>query len=485
MQSPLALSEAITLGRELQAPHLYLIDRAFMNLADGQGSRVGLFMPPRHGKSRRIRWDVLWWLARNPDKRVMIASYSQTLAESHGRWLRDTIEAYGDLLGIRLKASSRAAARWDIEGTEGGLLATSVGGSATGLGCSLMVVDDPVKDAADAESVTMQNRAWDWWQAVALTRIEPGGGAVIIQTRWSQGDLAGRVLADEPERWQSIDLPAVSFTPDEYTALGLDPMPDPLGRNPGDPLWPERYSADELKKIRRSVGERTFWALYQQQPRPVTGTLLSREDLLAQRVTPDEAATVTRLTSAVAVDPSGGGRDEAGVIGGWLGDDQRLYITADRSARMSSEEWSRAACLLAHELQADRIVYESNYGGDQAKLAVRTAWDALARAGAVAGLCPDVVAVHSKKGKLLRAEPIAGQFREDRIRLVGSLPSLEWEWQTWTPTSASPGRIDASVHLAYSLLPVPGSETVVSSPARREVRSGGTRAGSRYARPVR
>jgi hypothetical protein len=484
MASPRTLAEAITRGRELQAPHLDLIDRAFTELADGHGSRMGLFCPPRHGKSRRIRWGALWYLARNPEQRVMVASYSQTLAAAHGRWMRDTIEAYGDLLGFRLKTSSRAADRWDIDGTEGGLLATSVGGSATGLGCSLLIVDDPVKDAQEADSVTIQGRSWDWWQSVALTRLEPGGGAVIIQTRWSQGDLAGRILADEPERWHTIDLPAVALTADEHTALGLEPAPDPLGRQPGDALWPARYPVDELKRIRRSVGERVWYALYQQQPRPVTGTLLSREDILAQRVTAEDAAAVTRLTSAVAVDPSGGGRDEAGVVGGWLGEDQRLYITADRSARMSSEEWSRAACLLAHELQADRIVYESNYGGDQAKLAIRTAWDALARGRSVTGLCPDVVPVHSRKGKLLRAEPIAGQFREDRIRLVGTHSKLEWEWQTWLPTGESPGRIDASVHLAYSLLPVPGSETVVSSPARARPGMSGTRAGSRYSRPV-
>lgn len=484
MRSPSTLAAALTRGRELQAPHLDLIDGAFADIVAGREDRIGLFMPPRHGKSRRVRWAALWWLALHPDKRVMIASYSQTLADSHGRWMRDMIESHGDALGLRLRTSSRAANRWDVEGTEGGLLATSVGGAATGLGASLLIVDDPVKDAQDAESATMQNRAWDWWTAVAQTRLEPAGAAILIQTRWSPGDLGGRVLADEPDRWRAIDLPATAMTADEYAALDLDPTPDPLGRQPGEALWPDRYPTHELARIRRSIGERVWWALYQQQPRPVTGTLLSREDLLAQRVTPAEADNVNRLTAAVAVDPSGGGRDEAGIIGGWLGEDQRLYIAADRSGRMTSAEWSREACLLAHELHADRIVYESNYGGDQAQLAVRTAWHALATDGEVTGLCPDVVPVHSKRGKLLRAEPIAGQFREDRIRLVGALPQLEWEWMTWIAGADSPGRIDASTHLAYSLLPVPGSETVVSSPARANPSAGGTRMGSRYGRPV-
>jgi hypothetical protein len=480
--SPRTLSATITHRKELQAPHLDLIDRAFMDLADGREDRIGLFMPPRHGKSRRVRWAALWWLARNPNKRIMIATYGQTLSDAHGRWLRDTIEAYGDLLGIQLKASSRAANRWDIEGADGGLIATSVGGAATGLGADLLLVDDPVRDAQDAESPLIQERTWEWWTAVAQTRLEPGGKAILIQTRWSPGDLGGRILNEEPDRWRTIDLPALAMTPDECAALGLDPVPDPLGRRPGDALWPDRYPAQELQRIRRSVGERVWWALYQQQPRPVTGTLLSREDLLAQRVTTDAAADVTQLVAAVAVDPSGGGRDEAGIVGGWLGEDQRLYITHDRSGQMPTEQWAREACLLAHELKADRIVYEKNFGGDQARLALRTAWHSLADEGVVSGLCPQIVAVHAKKGKLLRAEPIAGQFREDRIRLVGSLPQMEWQWMTWLPGQESPGRIDASVYLAYSLLPVPGSEAVISSPARRPSRQ--TAGGSRYARPI-
>ena len=100
----------------------------------------------------------------------------------------------------------------------------------------------------------------------------------------------------------------------------------------------------------------------------------------------------------------------------------------------------------------------------------------------MSGFCPQVLPVHAKKGKLLRAEPIAGQFREDRVRLVGALPKLEWEWMTWMPGGDSPGRIDASVYLAYSLLPVPGSESVIGSPLRTPRRQ--TTAASRYSRTV-
>lgn len=484
-RSPRTLSRTLTGGRELQAPHLDLIDHAVRGISERRIDRLLLTCPPRHGKSRRVRWAALWYLMHNPERRIIIASHSESLAQAHGRWLRDVVDEHGEVLGLRLSKSSAAAGRWDIDATEGGVLCVGVGGGATGHGASLLLVDDPVKDAEQAESIRYQERAWDWWTAVAQTRLEPDGGAIVIQTRWSMGDLAGRILADDPEEWEHLDIPAVAFTEDEWTALGVTPRPDPLGRQPGEALWPDRYGIPELTSIRRRVGERVWWALYQQQPRPVTGTLLSREDLMAQRVTVDDAKEAGQLTAAVAVDPSGGGRDDAGIIGGWLGADQRLYITADRSGRMASEEWAREACLLAHELDADRIVYESNYGGDQVLLAVRTSWAALARERRVEGVCPRIVPVHSKKGKLLRAEPIAGQFREDRIRMVGSMPKLEFEWATWLPSGAvSPGRIDASVHLAYSLLPVPGSESVVSSPVRRVAPSRGV-AASRYGRSIR
>lgn len=462
-KSPRALSAIISKGRELQAPHLDLIDQAVIDLADGRTGRVGLFMPPRHGKSRRVRWCALWYLMHHPDHRILIATYGQTLSDQHGRWLRDTVSAHSDILGFRLRESSRSASRWDVEGTEGGLLATSVGGAATGTGADVLLIDDPVRDSQDAESLLIQERTWDWWASVAQTRLEPGGRVILIQTRWSPGDLGGRILADEPERWRTVDLPAVVPTVDEYAALGVQPEPDPLGRREGDALWPARYPAVELAKIRRSVGERVWWALYQQQPRPPSGALVSRADMDAARVpyAPDVVRT------AVAVDPSGGGRDTAGIIGGRLAVDGKVYVTDDRSGRMSSDRWAREACLLAHELGSDVIVVEKNFGGDMPKRLLFAAWKDLCRTGEVEGVCPDVREVSARRGKFLRAEPIGQQIRLGNVRLVSGLGKVEYEWISWSPeVSMSPGRIDASVYLAYHLLPPAEGPARVHSPAR-------------------
>src|SRR5699024_7974102 len=127
------------------------------------------------------------------------------------------------------------------------------------------------------------------------------------------------------------------------------------------------------------------------------------------------------------------------------------------------------SCELAAAINAEVIVVEKNYGGDMARNVIRSAWDALARErsqdGRFTGLAPQVKLVTAKRGKLLRAEPVAQQLVEDRVRLGAALPELEEEWASWQPTDPdSPGRIDASCYLVYAVLPVPGAEAVVSSP---------------------
>ncbi|MFF8544973.1 hypothetical protein ACF060_32355 [Streptomyces werraensis] len=141
---------------------------------------------------------------------------------------------------------------------------------------------------------------------------------------------------------------------------------------------------------------------------------------------------------AVSIDPSGGGRDTAGIIGGFLGADNRVWITHDRTKAMSSAEWSRTACLLAHETNAGVIYVEWNFGRDMCTLAIGTAWQALQDEGAIpkGKLMPGIDAVSAKQGKLLRAEPIAQQMVEDRVRLRGAFVDLENEWATWQPTDS-------------------------------------------------
>ncbi|MFI9157539.1 terminase large subunit domain-containing protein [Kitasatospora aureofaciens] len=440
-RSPGSMARLLTDGREMQAEHLDLIDQAFARIAAGESIRLLLTMPPRHGKSRRAaRWAPLWYLMQRPDHRVMIASYSADLADDHGRWIRDAITAWGEQIGVTLHPGSKAANRFDLLGHEGGLVCAGVGGGLTGKGAHLAVVDDPIKDDQEAQSPTMRKRLWEWWQSVLLTRIEPGGSVIVIQTRWSEDDLAGRILASETaEDWITINLPAVADSPD-----------DALGRKVGEPLWPARYGRKALAKIRRAVGERVWWSLFQQQPRPQEGGVWQRSWIDQNRITAVQFAGLDLARVVVAVDPAGGESlvgDETGVVGVALGYDDHLYVLEDRSANMGANDWGLTACRLALELRADAVVVESNYGGDMAKQVVTQAWEQLVRDGQTRGmLMPMILEVTAKIGKRLRAEPIAQLYEQGRVHHVGQHPVMEGQMVTWVAGMDSPDRMDAVVH---------------------------------------
>jgi hypothetical protein len=450
-RSPGSMSAILTDGKEKQARHLDLIDRVFRDIARGHSRKVIITMPPRHGKSRRAaRWAPLWYLSRHPDHRVMIASYSADLADDHGRWIRDAIVSYGPQIGLFLHAGSKAANRFDLADAdgnrlEGGLVTAGVGGGLTGKGAHLAIVDDPIKDAADAESPTMRRRLWNWWTSVLNTRVEPGGSIIVIQTRWHEQDLSGKILEGEDSGdWIRLDLPAI-----------CDSEEDPLGRKIGQALWPVRYGRKALEKIRKAVGERVWWSLYMQKPRPLEGGVWQWPWITDNRITPMAFRGVDLTRTVVAVDQAGGegdSHDETGIIGAGRTASGKMYVLADRSANMGADTWGHKACRLAIELQADAFVVEDNFGGDQSAQIIRQAWRDLERNGETKGLLmPRIIPVHAKQGKKLRAEPIAQLAAQAEISHVGEFPRLEGQLVTWLPGMDSPDRMDAYVHALTEL----------------------------------
>ncbi|MGQ4437895.1 terminase family protein [Streptomyces violaceoruber] len=444
-RSPGALAAVLTHGKEMQARHLDIIDRIYQRIAAGERIRAMVTMPPRAGKSRRTsRWGPTWYLRRQPDHRFMLASYAAHLADDHGRWIRNTITEHAPTLGIDLKYGSQAANRFDIDGHEGGMVTAGVGGPLTGRGAHVACVDDPFKGSEDAGSPTQRERVWDWWQSVLLTRLEPQGSVLLVNTRWDDDDLSGRLLKEEPEDWIVIDLPAI--------ALGDS---DPLGRQPGEALWPERYNEDDYARIRKSVGERVWWALYQQQPRPLEGGVWQWAWITGNRCSPVAFRAVDLTRVVVALDPAGGDsstHDESGIVAAGRSSDDHYYVLADRSARLSAEARGRETCLLAMELQADAIAVEMNYGGDSASQTVVQAWRELEREGVTKGMVmPRIVPVDAKKGKRLRAEPIAQLYEQNKVHHLAEFPDLERQMVTWLPGMNSPDRMDAAVHALTEL----------------------------------
>lgn len=252
-----------------------LVDR-LQAVADGQVKRLMIFLPPRHTKSLLAsRLFPAYFLRRHPDQWVGLASYGAELAEGFSREARAYFQAHGGTLD----PASRATNRWNTT-AGGGMWAVGVGGSATGRGYSLGIVDDPVKDAQEADSPTYRQRARDWWDSVFSTRAEPDAAQVVIQTRWHLDDLSGFLLETEstterPEAWHVVDLPAIAGE----QALALPPSctVEPDWRQPGEPLCPERFPLDRLETIRASTASRWWQALYQQRPTLAGGAIFVRE----------------------------------------------------------------------------------------------------------------------------------------------------------------------------------------------------------------
>lgn len=275
--SPASFAEWASRGGWKRARHLQHLSRALTDAAFTPGSRTLVIAPPRHGKSELCsHYTPAWYLSLFPARRVMLATYGVEFGREWGRKVRNTIAEH-QLLGVRLAEDSKAASRWNTL-ENGGMFCTGVDGDATGRGAELLIVDDPVKNAEEAQSSTIQARNWDWWRSTIRTRTQPNAAIFVIGTRWDDNDLIGKLLsawrsgpnAEGYENWNVIFLPAVWDGANVFS----EPAEDQLGRQPGDALWPEQWPSTALDEIRRAVGDFWWTSLYQGRPTPLGGGIL-------------------------------------------------------------------------------------------------------------------------------------------------------------------------------------------------------------------
>lgn len=270
--------------------------------------RLMIFMPPRHGKSELAsRKFPAYALGRYPDLSIIAASYASDLANAMNRDVQRTIEtdSYETLFpGTRLNDDNvrtnaqggflRNSEIFEVVGREGVYKSAGVRGGVTGRGMHIGVIDDPVKDAAEAASPVVRGSVWEWYQSTFYTRLMPGGGILLIMTRWHEDDLAGRLLKaakDGGEQWRVLKFPAIAVE-DE-----LEPGTEKLLRKMGEPLHPARYDAAQLARIKMAVGSRVWASLYQQDPTIAGGNIFKRENwkwlkppkLLSEMSTSDRA----------------------------------------------------------------------------------------------------------------------------------------------------------------------------------------------------
>jgi len=251
------------------SPALDLIDSELVALTEGRTDHeaLAIFMPSQEGKSERVsRRYVEWLLDHNPALRIAIVSYQQDLAVRWGRVILRDIRQGGDRLSIQLQRDSAAAARWDTY-DGGGVYCVGIGGPLTGKPVDVLIVDDPVKDRAAAESQKIRDSTWDWWESVALTRLAPGSRVVLIQTRWHEDDLAGRIASrPSPLTWKVLRIPAIAVAA------------DPLGREPGVELQSVRGRAPgHFHRLRAGMSAYVFSGIYQQDPVAPEGNFFRRQ----------------------------------------------------------------------------------------------------------------------------------------------------------------------------------------------------------------
>jgi len=246
------------------------LEKFEQDIIDRKSPRLMIFLPPRSGKSElaSIQFPA-WFLGRNPSKEIISSSYSSGLSLAFSRKVRGLLREprYKSLFpNCELARDSQSTEHW-VTTESGQYLASGVGTGITGHGCHCLIVDDPVKDRISAESPTDRQNVWDWYSSTAYTRLMPGGGVLIMNTRWHVDDLAGRLLTEMKsktgDQWEILTYPAIAVHDEKH-------------RKTGEALHPERYDLKALNGIKKAIVARDWGALYQQDPSTEEGAILKR-----------------------------------------------------------------------------------------------------------------------------------------------------------------------------------------------------------------
>lgn len=241
------------------------LEEAYRKVKNGEDVRLMIFMPPRHGKSEMATKKFpSWVLGDSPDYPIIVSSYSQELATAFGQATRDIMNSsiYQSIFNTTLREDTKAKSNWMTE-QGGGYLAVGIGGSITGKGFNIGIIDDPFKNREEADSPTIRESRYKWYQSTFSTREEGNSAIILIVTRWHDDDLAGRLLADQKEaekngeedydKWEVITYKAIADEDDE-------------NRKKGDALWPTKFPIEKLNKKKSTMGTYEFSSLYQQNP---------------------------------------------------------------------------------------------------------------------------------------------------------------------------------------------------------------------------
>ena len=291
-QTRLGNFASLVSGFKASAKHHQFICEKLEQVERGEIKRLLVTCPPGAAKSHyaNVMFSA-WFLGRNPRKSILTCSANADLSANWGRKVRNLVgtEEYQFVFpGVAVSSDNRAADQWSlVQGGED--KASGVGAAIVGRRADLGVIDDPIASREDADSEATRQRLWDWWLTDFRTRLKPGAGVVLIQTRWHESDLAGKLLDDAKrggEQWEVINIPAIAEANDV------------LGRAEGEPLWPEWFTPEQFAQAKRDT--RTWTSLYQQRPTATEGSIIKRAywEVWTEPVFPEPLETIASIDTA-------------------------------------------------------------------------------------------------------------------------------------------------------------------------------------------
>lgn len=406
----------------------------------GEIRRLMVFMPPRHGKSELVsRRLPAYALARNPDQRIIACSYGDTLASRLNRDVQRIIDndrfrsLYPDtrLYGENVRTMARGAYLrnsdiFEIVGHHGYYISAGVGGAITGMGFDIGIIDDPIKNQKDANSQVYRDAVYEWYGSTFYTRAEKEAGILLTATRWHSDDLAGRLLNQEDgDEWVQLSFSAVK----EDDENSHDP------RAIGEALWPDKYGARVLEKIKGVLGSYKFSSLYQQRPRPREGGMFKEIWLPLVDAVPREARRV-RWWDTAATD--GGGDFTAGVL---FAEANGIYYVEDvKRGQWGSGERDRT---IRNTAETDKIIYDrvEYWSGQEPGASGKDAAAAFIRllSGFIVHTMPET------GSKEIRADPLASQAEAGNVRVKRANWSTAYiSEMCGFPTGAHDDQVDGS-----------------------------------------
>lgn len=472
--SPARFGELASGGNWVCKPHHLLMNERALMVAAGEIDRHLMLEPPQTGKSEFwSKWFPAWFLGMYPDRRVILGSYNSDNAADWGLKVRDVLEEHGPgYFNVRIRPDKASKNNFGLEvfrdgrwvHTEGGMRTMGMNAGITGKPADLFLIDDPVEGSEDALSPAMRQRVWDVFASCVDSRIQPDGAICLTMTPWHPNDLGGRVLEAEGirefgGRWWPLRLPALAERTIEAEIRarkrGYDALigtPDPMGREPGRALWPERFD-ERHYALKKKLDPFWFDALYQCRPRPRDGALFKLSWFKFQDYVPREAKRVRAWDLAA----SAKGDYTVGVL---LAENNGLYYV-EHVRRFRCGPGERDAAILATTEMDNRkyphLVHtwiEQGFGSGG-----KTEGDALVQK--LAGFSVSLQPSQTNKGA--RAQPFASQFEAGNVKIITAPWNEEYveELLAFLPEGGSSKQHDDQVDatsLAFAKLALDGGD---------------------------